>query len=307
MSHLSNNESVSGNAEKPPTTGDIQGKFWKVNYHLKTDESFESVFLRLRESMIDKDIFAEYIFGEEYGKSGTTRHIEGGFITRTDRTRRSAIQNMFYFSDCQKSKKKNWGALIAYCSKESNNIIHSDGVKIIKKVDKIPKDILREDQKVLVDLFAQPCPPIWEARGLIYWCWEPKGGWGKSITSLYMIDHMEAFVCAGANKDILFGFRQYVEENGNAPKIVVFDVPRCNQGHVSYQAIESVKNGFFYSGKYEGGMCRFNPPHVIVFANEAPNKGELSEDRWRIIRLDCVGGKLTTMLAKERSSLDSNL
>lgn len=286
LSSLSKFESVSGNAEKPSTNkSEVQGKFWKVNYHLQEDESFESVFKLLHELFIDDDFFAEYIFGEEYGKSGKTRHIEGGFITRTDRTRRSTIQKKFKFSDCQKSKKSNWQALCNYCSKESNNIISSKGVKIIKQVELIPKDMLRTDQQAIVDLFKEDCPPIWKARGLVYWFWESTGGWGKSITSLYMIDHMDAFVCRGANKDILCGFRQFVEDTGNAPKIVVFDIPRCNQGHVSYQAIESIKNGFFYSGKYESGMCRFNPPHVICFANEKPDICELSKDRWVIQRL----------------------
>lgn len=145
---MSHSESDSGNADNPP---EKQGKFWKVNYHIKESESFESVFKLIEDNIFP--ICAEYIFAEEYGNSGKTKHIEGGFITRTDRTRRSAIQKLFKFSDCQKSCKRNWKALIKYCSKEGNKIIKSNGVFIPRPIELIPKDILRPNQQALVDLF----------------------------------------------------------------------------------------------------------------------------------------------------------
>lgn len=289
MSQLSEFESVLGNAVKLPPDKkktDIQGIQWKVNYHLKDDESFESVLNLLEEKF--KDICDKYIFAEEYGKSGNTRHIEGGFILLSDRVRRSAIQNIFKFSDCQKStgtkktREYKWEQIIKYCSKEGKGIVSN--CEIPRILELIPKDILRQNQKEIVDLFINPCPPIWKERGLLYWFWECEGGWGKSVVCLWMIDHMNAFVVSGANKDILFGFKEQVDL-GRVPDIVVFDIPRCNDNHVSYQAIESIKNGFLYSPKYEGGMVRFNPPHVVCFSNEKPDIQRMSEDRWRIKEL----------------------
>lgn len=145
---------------------------------------------------------------------------------------------------------------------------------------------MRQNQQEIVDLFKEDCPPIWEKRGLIHWFWERKGGWGKSVVTLYMVDHMNAFVVSGANKDILHGFRTITEEEGEAPPIVVFDIPRCNEGHVSYQAIESIKTGIFFSAKYESNKCRFNPPHVVCFSNEPPDLNKMSHDRWRITELE---------------------
>ena len=263
MSGLSKSEQVClGNADKLDLMGykiikkknyDKQGNQFKVNRHLKDSESFESVFNLILEYVKDPNNgITNYVFGEEYGTSGKTRHIEGGFRTESDRCRESAMRKAFEWSDCQlstgtkKAKEFKWNKILNYCVKECNRI--EANVKLPRPVGLIPKDILRQDQQDIVDLFKDFCPPIWEARGLIYWFWEYEGGWGKSVTSLYMIDHMDAFVCSGANKDILCGFRQFVEDNGNAPRIVVFDIPRCNMGHVSYQAIESIKNGFFYSG-----------------------------------------------------------
>lgn len=287
---MSKVESVLGNAVKltpAKIKGDIQGQQWKVNYHLKDDESFESVLNLLEEKF--ENICDKYIFAEEYGKSGNTRHIEGGFILLSDRMRRSAIQNIFKFSDCQKStgtkktREFKWNKLVGYCVKECNDI--RANFKVPRAVQIIPKDILRPNQQRIVDLFKDPCPPIWEARGLLYWFWEEEGGWGKSVVCLWMVDHMNAFVCSGANKDILYGFKEQVE-NGNTPDIIVFDIPRCNNNHVSYQAIESIKTGVFYSPKYESNMIRFNPPHVICFSNEKPELSEMSHDRWRIEELN---------------------
>lgn len=57
-------------------------------------------------------------------------------------------------------------------------------------------------------------------------------------------------------------------------------------GGVCYQALEALKDGIMYSGKYEGGLCVFDTLHVVVFSNEGPKDGMLSEDRVNLIRLD---------------------
>ena len=41
-----------------------------------------------------------------------------------------------------------------------------------------------------------------------------------------------------------------------------------------------------YSGKYEGGICYFDSPHVIIFANSEPMMDKLSKDRWEILDLN---------------------
>ena len=51
---------------------------------------------------------------------------------------------------------------------------------------------------------------------------------------------------------------------------------------MSYSAIESLKDGLLFSGKYEGGVKLFPPPHVVIFANFLPDMTKLSIDRWDI-------------------------
>ncbi len=300
MSDLSKSEQVClGNADKLDLKNnyDKQGNQFKVNIHIQDGgtklnpnvEAFEYVFNEILEYVNDPNNgITEYVFGQEFGKSGITPHIEGGFKTESDRCRVSAMRKAFEWSDCQlstgtkKAKAFKWNKMLNYCVKECNKVISN--VKLPRPLKIIPFDILRPEQQEIVERFKKPCPPIWEERGLLYWFWEPVGGWGKSVVSLWMIDHLNAFVVSGANKDILFGFKQQVDE-GNTPDIIVFDIPRCNENHVSYQAIESIKNGFLYSPKYEGGMCRFNPPHVICFSNDQPDLSEMSADRWRVVEL----------------------
>ncbi len=148
---------------------------------------------------------------------------------------------------------------------------------------KVTEAVLRKDQLDIADLFREPENALFGRK--VYWYWEERGGWGKSFLCKYMVDQMGAYVVAGKGIDVLSTIAKKVDKDGGGPPIIIFDVPRVNEGHVSYQAMEGIKNGLFYSGKYEGLMVRFNSPHLLVFANAPPNKTKLSADRWIIKNL----------------------
>lgn len=65
-------------------------------------------------------------------------------------------------------------------------------------------------------------------------------------------------------------------------RVVFMDVPRRQGNKINYNALESLKNGLFFSTKYESGMVRCAVPHIVVFANSPPDEGALSADRWDI-------------------------
>uniref|UniRef100_UPI004049B2EE hypothetical protein n=7 Tax=Pseudomonadati TaxID=3379134 RepID=UPI004049B2EE len=67
-----------------------------------------------------------------------------------------------------------------------------------------------------------------------------------------------------------------------------FDIPRSQLDYLSYTGIEEVKNGCFFSSKYESEMVLYNSPHIIVFANEEPTYHKLSSDRWNVVDLNWV-------------------
>jgi hypothetical protein len=279
---MSQVESGDGNASNLPLEEkkvyDSQGKYWKANYHLREDESFEQVSKHLVEVLKNDIECAEYFFGEEFGKSGKTRHIEGGFITRADRKRFSAIQKIFQFSYLGKSSKKNLKKNIEYAFKEGNRYIKSDGIEVPMPLVKMTRDLLRPPQVKIADLFTQREHPLWGRK--IYWFWEPIGNWGKSILATYMIDQMDAYEVSGKGNDVLCGISAYIEKNDKCPPIIIYDIPRSTAGYVSYQSIEKLKDGKFFSGKYESGMVRYNKPHIICFANSAPDMEMMSKDRW---------------------------
>lgn len=70
------------------------------------------------------------------------------------------------------------------------------------------------------------------------------------------------------------------------PKIVILDIPRDQYNKISYTGIEEVKNGLFFSGKYESKMHTQNQPHVICFANCRPRLDGVSPERWIIKNID---------------------
>lgn len=127
-------------------------------------------------------------------------------------------------------------------------------------------------QQRIVDIITGPVD-----NRKIYWFWEPDGNAGKSDFALHCILKHNAVVYDSGKKDILYAH--------NKQKIVFFDLSRTVEGFVSYDALEQLKKGFCFSGKYESGMKVYPKPHIIVFANFEPNYRMLSADRWDVFRI----------------------
>ena len=121
----------------------------------------------------------------------------------------------------------------------------------------------------------------------IYWVWSEKGNLGKSTFAKWLFHNVEhTIVTGGKANDMKNGVQTYILKKTNFPKVVIVDIPRVNRGHFSIAGIEEIKNMFFFSGKYEGGMVSGPIPHVICFANVPPAYEEMSADRWMIMDLE---------------------
>ena len=116
----------------------------------------------------------------------------------------------------------------------------------------------------------------------VYWYYDYVGNTGKTQLSKYLCVKEEALILGGRSADMKYGVIKFIEKKGYAPRLIIFDIPRSSRDYVSYQGIEEIKNGLFFSGKYESDMCVFNNPHVICFANSPPEIEKLSRDRWVI-------------------------
>lgn len=124
-------------------------------------------------------------------------------------------------------------------------------------------------QTELASLLNSPADPR-----KVHWYFDPTGCTGKSYFGLHFGNGVGYVVTGGKHADIFYAY--------NYEPIVFFDWPRSHEEAFPYGVVESFKNGYFLSTKYESQPVRFATPHVIVFANFEPDRTKLSEDRWQI-------------------------
>lgn len=230
-----------------------------------------------------------YRFQEERGAKGTP-HLQGVCCFK-GKMRLKQLKD--YYSRYAHWEPSRSAAANDYCRKEDTATGKywekldklAKPKKTIKKpilTKKIEYETLRQNQKEIADLYNNPCS---EFNRIINWYWENEGNWGKTYLVKYLIDNCGAIMLSGGSKDAVNGIFSYIKETETVPNIIIFDIPRCNEGHVSYNAIEQIKNGCIFNSKYETGMLRFDTPHIIVFANEEPEYTKLSRDRWNVVEL----------------------
>jgi len=120
----------------------------------------------------------------------------------------------------------------------------------------------------------------------VMWYWEEIGSVGKTSLSKHLVIHFNALVLNGKQGDMFNAIVNWKLKKDDFPTVIIIDIPRSAIDFVSWSAIEKIKDGLFYSGKYEGDMCCFNSPHVICFANSEPPIEKLSADRWKIKKIE---------------------
>ena len=213
-----------------------------------------------------------FVVQKEKGICGTP-HLQG-YVEFKRRVRAPAVidwTSKIYWEICKSIPKA-----IAYCQKKETRVA-GPWFKAITPMRAVQeKFAFKPWQLELLNTLSLPPHPR-----KIYWYCDLEGGKGKTEIAKWLAINRGAAVLGGKGadmKDAIARMRQY-------PDIVIIDVPRCTLGYISYQGIEEVKNGIFFSGKYESKMVTGPIPHLIVFANEEPNYEKLSKDRWEVIHL----------------------
>ena len=258
------NEGTLSNIHLQGPKAKFQCKEFFFTYHIKSDDSFDEQFLLL-ETLIPYCV--KYVWGEEYGKSCKTPHIQGGFVLK-ERKRAEWLQKRFFKNGVSLFKMKSWESTVLYCKKEQHRIFCSEKDAIFKV--RIKEFYPWQAEAVAI------CKSEPEDR-VIHWFWEPTGCAGKTLIQKYIFTNFEnAVVLSGKACDM----KNAIVSMKRLPKIVMINIPRASLEFVSYAGIEEIKDMFFFSGKYEGGMVCGPEPHVLVFANEPPQSGKMSEDRW---------------------------
>ena len=100
-----------------------------------------------------------------------------------------------------------------------------------------------------------------------------------------LLTTIQLFASGGNSSDIFYGLKKVPRRERNFPSILIQDLSRSEAHKFNAVALEKVKDGLIFSTKYESGMMRLPPIHIIVFSNSSPNVSELSCDRWNIRHL----------------------
>jgi len=142
----------------------------------------------------------------------------------------------------------------------------------------------------------------------VRWIIGEKGGEGKSAFMRDMCIRGGFVFACGKNADIACAIVRHIKgdpKNKIPPqqlKGVIIDVPRAattgGVHAVSYGALEHLKNGIIFSGKYESGMLAFPRIHVLVLANCHPDVSQLSADRWKDSILEIKEDKTLSVYKK---------
>ena len=248
------------------------------NQYINWCFTFNNYEGQITELKIDLNrICDKYVFQEETGEEGTP-HLQGSIH----------LKNRMRLTELKKINKnihweptRNLEAADKYACKEetrTGKIYRKEKRKaFIRTKSKFDSIIPRQD---VIDIIEKE-----PDNRTINWIWSDKGRVGKTSTSAYIENNYDnVCIVNGKGADIKNSVIAHLEKN--KLDILIVNVPRCNEGHVSFAAIEEIKDGLIYSGKYEGGFANIEHPHVIVMCNFYPETSKLSEDRWNIINVD---------------------
>lgn len=229
-----------------------------------------------------KSLCCKYAFQEEIGDQGTP-HLQG-CIWLKKAARMTELLKHPELAHCSFRKIRSWEHASVYCTKEDTRagaVYVHNVAKPRRKIIVLEENKFYYWEKDIVKIISEE-----PDDRKIYWYYEIIGNTGKSTFAKYLAVIHNALILSGKASDMKYGIVKYVENKGDYPELIVFDVPRTSKDYLSYGGIESVKNGCFFSGKYESDMVIGNPPHLFIFANFEPDYDKMSKDRWSVVEIN---------------------
>lgn len=247
-----------------------------------------------------------WIFGREKGELGT-KHLQGYVEFKSDRrfsTLRKLAKGHLHWEKARGTREEN----ADYCAKDGD----WDSMGAIEPAEKLddPLDGVEQHQwqKDLTEIVMKRCIP--HSRE-IYWLIGYEGAEGKTSWAKSMVIRFpnDVLYVSGKAIDMKYAIAARLKDGKRAPKTIVLGIPRSrNPEAVSYAGLEELKDGLFFSSKYESKMIVFNTPHVIVLANQGPAFGKFSQDRLKEWDLNLLM-QTEEMIFNERRKqmIDANL
>lgn len=218
-----------------------------------------------------------WIIGKEKGEKGTP-HLQI-YIHFKVRKRFSTLKKLCDRLHIEASRGNQMQNLV-YCSKEGDYVTNAKIPRPIKPLA-CENNLYPWQEDICAIMDQEPDDRT------IHWIWSDGGAVGKTTFCKYLHRKYGAICLGGKSADMKNGIIDYYNKNGHCPEAIVINLPRSfDNSYLSYTGIEEVKDMFFYSGKYEGGMVDGNCPHLLIFSNEPPNYDEMSQDRWKVVKID---------------------
>lgn len=217
-----------------------------------------------------------YIFQLEKGESGTL-HYQGAVYVKNP-----IVQPRWLDKRIHWQVTKSWVKAVKYCGKVETRVAGPwyKGVEPPSSIQVIT--VLRPWQVLVVQELRQPA-----SDRKILWLWEEEGNIGKTALAKYICTHFKAIYLNGKGSDAKYAVASFVKNK--RLDVVVFGYPRSASEYVSYGCIEEIKDGIFFSSKYESGMVMYDSPHVVVFSNMPPDTEKMSKDRWDVRNIRTMG------------------
>lgn len=267
MSQLSQGLGGHGNTIHVPQSR-VRARRWCFTFNNYTKSEHEHICVTCATSGWN------YIIGKEVGANGTP-HLQGYIECKEviDFNKLKKINAKIHWEKARGSKEAN----INYCSKDGDyktNFVIKEPVE-----DNLKGLTLYPWQQDIVNLMTSK-----PDKRKVYWYWDKYGHTGKTSLAKHLILTYpnQILFTGGKANDIKYGVASFLKNPKNDLKMCIFHYTRTVEGFVSYDALESIKDGIFFNSKYESDMCVFNSPHIVCFANFAPDVTKLSRDRWII-------------------------
>lgn len=258
------------------------------------------------------------VVGQEIGENGTP-HLQG-FVHIEKDPKQCGIKfwkeeikftNAAHYENARGSDQQNYeyctkdGPFFAFGEPQEAGDIWSSIVQDCKTLpfeeiaSKYPEQIIKHGANIrsLIDEFQRPTMDAslenlrpWQHTVLeklenqserkILFVVDEQGGKGKSVLAKHIFTNKNAWACQGGKiNDLMYAYDTSAE-------YVVFDMARCNNpDYYPWNFMENLKNGWFTSTKYKGGMKTFKTPKIIVFMNQHPPMDKLSHDRFEIYKI----------------------
>ena len=267
MSGFTQKTQTGGNTKTPV----LRGRKWVFTLNNYSEQDTQHILGWL------KRYSSKWVFGFEEAETGTP-HIQGYSEFKNAKSLDVLKKNMSsraHFERAKGTLKQNYD----YTTKDGNYRYGGFNPDKIAWTCCI-KHLYHWQEKVINIINEKP------DNRTIHWFWEAKGNTGKTTLQKHiMMNFAHVLPLSGKGADMKMGVVNYLKTVGELPEIILINIPRTNLSYLSYTGMEEVKDMFFFSGKYEGGVVCGPSPHILCFANEPPISENVSLDRWKIHKI----------------------